>query len=52
MPNKKSIENCLSLLTVLLVTVQLANAFYLPGLAPKSFCSAKKASESCKVDII
>ena len=41
------------LLLIALINVQISIQFYLPGLAPKSFCKKNKESETCKsvVDI-
>ena len=39
------------LLLIVGVYFHSANAFYLPGLAPKAFCSKEKSSDTCKVPI-
>ena len=42
-----------SLLLILnsLLTFKSINSFYLPGIAPQSYCEASNASEDCKTDI-
>ncbi len=38
-------------LAAAIVVVGLTDAFYLPGLAPKAYCTKAKATETCKSNL-